>query len=191
MFLVVGLGNPGRDYKWTRHNTGFEVIDKLAYDHNIVMSKKKFKAVLGEGSISGKKVMLVKPQTYMNLSGESVRDILGFYKLAPKSLLVVYDEADIPLGEIRIRPKGSGGGHNGMNNIIYQLGLDEFIRIRVGIGHKPEGFELADYVLSKFRKEEDSDIINGITKAAEAVEMILSGGLSSAMNNFNSRVRTE
>ncbi len=190
MYLIVGLGNPGRDYKWTRHNVGFEVIDKLAYDHHIEMNKNKFKAIVGQGTICGQKVLLAKPQTYMNLSGESVRDLKGFYKIETSDLLVAYDEVSIPLGEIRIKPKGSDGGHNGMKNIICQLGDDGFPRIRIGVGEKPAHYTLSDFVLSKFKKEEDPHIIDAITKATDAVQMMLKdrgNGLNTAMTAFNKK----
>lgn len=188
MKLVAGLGNPEKDYKGTRHNVGFEVINKLSYDHRIEINKAKFRAHLGEGLLCGQKIMLAKPQTFMNLSGESIRDIMGFYKLSKEDIIVIYDDIDIPVGEIRIREKGSAGSHNGMKNIIYQLDTDEFLRIRVGIGAKPQAWDLADYVLSKFKKEEQDGIVEGITKAGDAVERILKEGSVSAMNRYNVRL---
>lgn len=185
MRVIVGLGNPEKDYRWTRHNMGFEVINKLAYDWDIEINRAKFRAHLGEGSRAGQKVLLAKPQTYMNLSGESVRDILHFYKLTPESLIVVYDDTDLDLGRVRIRESGSAGGHNGMKSILYQLDSDAFVRVRVGIGAKPSGYDLADYVLSKFRKDEQDPMVDGITLAGEAVELILKEGAASAMNRFN------
>lgn len=191
MYLIVGLGNPGRDYKWTRHNVGFEVIDKLAYDYNITMNKNKFKAVIGDGVINGKKVILAQPQTYMNLSGESIRDLFNFYKFDIENLIVICDDVNLPVGDIRIRKKGSDGGQKGLYNIIYQLGRDDFPRIRVGVGNKLKEWDLKDFVLSKFRKEEDEVIISGITKAADALSIILSSedGILDAMNKFNKKVK--
>jgi len=187
MWLVIGLGNPEKDYKGTRHNIGFEVINKLAYDNNIEINKAKHRAHIGEGFISGKKVILAKPQTYMNLSGESVRDMAQFYKPEADNILVIYDDVSLLPGEIRIREKGSAGGHNGMKNIIYQLETDQFPRVKVGIGEKPSGWDLADYVLSKFKKEEMEDMISGITDAADAVTIIIKEGTKTAMNQFNKK----
>lgn len=184
MYIIAGLGNPGGDYKNTRHNVGFEVIDKLAYDYNINMNKSKFKAVVGEGVINGQKVVLMKPLTFMNLSGESVRDAFNFYKIDIENLIVVCDDINLDVGSIRIRRKGSDGGQKGMYNIIYQLGDDEFPRVRVGVGSKPVGWDLKDFVLSKFTKEE-IDIIDGITDAGKAVCMIVGGKIAEAMNEYN------
>lgn len=187
MILIAGLGNPEREYKGTRHNTGFEAINKLAYDFNIQMNKAKFRAIYGTGTIKGKSVMLLKPQTYMNLSGESIRDALAFYKLDTKSLIVVYDDCDLDVGEIRVRQRGTAGGHNGMKNIIYQLETDEFLRVRVGIGQKPPRYDLADYVLSRFSANETEDVLTGITKAGNAVVSLLENGAEATMNRFNER----
>ena len=188
MRVIVGLGNPERDYKGTRHNVGFETVNKLAYDHDIELNRAKFRAHFGEGRIAGNKVMLVKPQTYMNLSGESVRDLLAYYKLSAKDILVLYDDTAFPLGQVRVRQSGSDGGHNGVKNLIYQLETQEFDRVRIGIGEKPEGWDLADYVLSRFKKSEFDDMVYGITRAGDAVEMILREGITAAMNKFNPRV---
>ncbi len=185
---IVGLGNPGRDYKWTRHNVGFEVINKLAYDYNIDMNKEKFRAVIGEGHIGFEKVMLIEPLTFMNLSGESVRDIVSFYKLEPEDIIVVCDDINLPVGGIRIRTKGSDGGQKGLRSIMYQLGYDTFTRVRVGIGQKPPQWDLAKYVLSKFTDEEHDDIIKGITDAGDAVAMIVKNNeAAEAMNKYNKR----
>ena len=194
MFFIVGLGNPGNQYKWTRHNVGFEVIDKIAYDYNISVNKNKFKANFGEGIIKGKKVMLIKPMTYMNLSGEAVRDILGYYKGNINELTVICDDVNIPIGDIRIRAKGSAGGQKGMENIIYHIESDCFARIRIGIGPKPPKFDLKNFVLSKFKESEDNDIINALTDASKAVEEIISDsvkGVNNAMNLFNKRLKQE
>lgn len=188
MKAIIGLGNPGRDYKWTRHNVGFEVINKLAYDYNIDMNKEKYKALTGEGRIGMEKVILIEPLTYMNLSGESVREFVNFYKLQPKDIIVVCDDINLPVGSIRIRAKGSDGGQKGLRNIIYQLGYDNFTRVRVGVGEKPPQWDLARYVLSKFTEEENTDIIKGITDAGDAVAMIVKdGSTQQAMNTYNKK----
>ncbi len=191
MKLIIGLGNPGAEYKWTRHNVGFEAIDKFAYDFNINLNKNKFKSIYGEGIIHNEKVLLIKPLTYMNLSGECVRDFFNFYKdLSLNDIIVLCDDINLPLGAIRIRKKGSDGGQNGLKNIIYQLGTEDFPRIRIGIGKKPEGYNLANYVLGKFSKNEDENIINGITLATEALQVFIKDkekGLENAMNIFNKK----
>ncbi len=188
MKAIIGLGNPGRDYKWTRHNVGFEVINKLAYDYNIDMNKEKYKALTGEGRIGFEKVLLIEPLTYMNLSGESVREFVNFYKLQPEDIIVVCDDINLPVGSIRIRAKGSDGGQKGLRNIIYQLGYDNFTRVRVGVGEKPPQWDLAKYVLSKFTEEENTDIIKGITDAGDAVAMIVKdGSTQQAMNTYNKK----
>ncbi len=188
MKAIIGLGNPGRDYKWTRHNVGFEVINKLAYDYNIDMNKEKYKALTGEGRIGLEKVLLIEPLTFMNLSGESVREFVSFYKLSPEDIIVVCDDINLPVGSVRIRAKGSDGGQKGLRSIIYQLGYDNFTRVRVGVGQKPAQWDLAKYVLSKFTEEENTDIIKGITDAGDAVAMIVKdGSTQQAMNTFNKK----
>lgn len=184
-FIIVGLGNPGGKYENTRHNVGFDTIDYLSAKNNIKLNKIGYKSVYGEGELDGIRVMLVKPQTFMNLSGESVRDIVNWFKIPLKNVIVIYDDIDLEPGKIRVRPKGSAGSHNGMKSIIYQLQEDDFPRIRIGIGHAPEKWDLADYVLSKFSKE-DREIINqSIDKAAQAAVMIVKNSLDKAMNTFN------
>lgn len=188
MKAIIGLGNPGRDYKWTRHNVGYEVINKLAYDNNIDMNREKFRAIVGEGHIGFEKVIFIEPITYMNLSGESVREFVNFYKLEPEDIIVVCDDINLPVGSIRIRQKGSDGGQKGLRNIIQQLGYDNFVRVRVGVGEKPPKWDLAKYVLSKFLPEENDDIIKGITDAGDAVTMIVKNkDVSEAMNKYNKR----
>lgn len=188
MKAVIGLGNPGRDYKWTRHNVGYEVINKLAYDNNIEMNREKFRAVTGEGHIGFEKVIFIEPITYMNLSGESVREFVSFYKLEPEDLIVICDDINLPVGSVRIRQKGSDGGQKGLRNIIYQLGYDNFTRVRVGVGEKPPKWDLANYVLSKFTDEEHDGIIKGITDAGDAITMIIKdGNTQRAMNTYNKR----
>ena len=186
--IILGLGNPEDEYKGTRHNVGFEAINKLAYDNNISVTKRKHRGLIGTGSIAGKSVVLVKPQTYMNRSGECLRAVLDFYKLSPAEVIVVYDDISLPLGEIRVREKGSAGGQNGMKDIIAHLGTDVFLRVRIGIDPKPEKMDLADYVLSRFRKEEHEAFIKGITKAGDALTKILTDGPIPAMNQFNKKV---
>ncbi|MDR1558318.1 MAG: aminoacyl-tRNA hydrolase [Clostridiales bacterium] len=185
MRLIIGLGNPEREYKGTRHNTGFEVINKLSYDARIPVNKSRMRSQTGEGFIGGEKVMFVKPQTYMNASGEAVRDLLRFYKLSADDIIVVYDDSSLPVGHIRVRKQGGAGGHNGVKNIIYHLETDAFRRVRVGIGTKPPGWILTDYVLSRFTREEEAAFIDGVTKAGEAVLEILERGIDAAMNKYN------
>ncbi|MCX7711974.1 MAG: aminoacyl-tRNA hydrolase [Clostridia bacterium] len=185
LFLVVGLGNPGNRYDNTKHNVGFETIDLLAEKHNIRVSKLKHKALYGDGTIEGKKVILAKPQTFMNLSGESVREMADWYKLPMKNIILIYDDIDLQLGKIRVRPKGSAGTHNGMRSILYQLQSEDFPRIRIGIGRPPEGWDLADYVLSKFNADERKTISESVVQAAEAVSVIIKSGAEAAMNKCN------
>lgn len=189
MNIVIGLGNPGKNYSGTKHNVGFEVIDKLSYDYNINVNKAKHKGVIGDGIIKGKKVILLKPLTYMNLSGESIKELILWHKISNKEIIVIYDDISLDVGEIRVREKGSAGGHNGIKSIIQHLNTDEFIRVRVGIGNKPKDWILSDYVLSHFSKDEIPYIIEGFTKAGDAVEMILDTGVNSAMNKYNQKKR--
>ena len=187
MYVIVGLGNPGKEYAETKHNVGFRVIDKLADQYNIDVSKFKHRAFIGDGMISGKKVLLVKPQTYMNLSGESVREVMSFYKVPMENMIVVYDDTSLEVGMIRLREKGSAGGHNGIKNIISHMGTDTFNRVKVGIGEKPNGWDLADYVLAKFSKDDEAGIASGIDKASQAVGIFISRGMKDAMNKFNAK----
>jgi len=183
--IIAGLGNPGRKYDNTRHNVGFNAIDVLSAKYSIKVNRLKHKALSGEGTIKENRVLLVKPQTFMNLSGESIRDIVEWYKLPMEKLIVIYDDADLPAGSLRIRPKGSSGTHNGMKSIIYQLQSDDFPRIRIGIGKAPEGWELADYVLSKLSAGDGKTIWQGIEKAAAAAAAIVDLGIEAAMNLYN------
>lgn len=189
MYIIAGLGNPGREYEWTRHNAGYEVINKISYDHNINVNKSKFKSLVGEGVISGQRVLLMKPVTYMNLSGEAISEAAKFYKIPPENIIVSCDDINLPLDFIRIRTKGSAGGQNGLKNIITHLKTEEFKRVRVGVGSKPNGWDLKDFVLSRFKKDEDPLIIRGITKAVSAIEMILkdNGDVSGAMQLYNKK----
>jgi len=185
MYIVVGLGNPTKTYDGTRHNIGFKVIDQIAAKYGISVNENKHKAKFGKGYIGGEKIILAKPQTYMNLSGESVRALMDYYKVSEDELIIIYDDTSLDVGQIRIRRKGSAGGHNGIKSIINHLGTMEFPRIKVGIGNKPPGWDLADYVLSKF-KEEEKDIIKEVAMAAcDAVCVIITDGINEAMNQFN------
>lgn len=181
----MGLGNPGKQYDMTRHNIGFHTIDYIADKYGAKLTKLKFKAVYGEATISGEKVYLVKPQTYMNLSGESVRAAADFYKVDPEDILVIYDDISLEPGQLRLRGKGSAGGHNGIKNIIAHLGTQEFPRIKVGVGDKPPRMDLADYVLSRFSKEDREKMEQAFKDAAEAVEVMIAEGPDAAMNQFN------
>lgn len=190
MYIIVGLGNPGKRYEHTKHNVGFVTLDYLAQNNGIKINKIKHKALVGEGWIANKKVLLVKPQTYMNLSGNSVREIMEFYKEEAEHLIVIYDDVDIPLGSLRIRKKGSAGSHNGMKSIIYDIQSDQFPRIRIGIGADRK-MELADYVLGGFRKEEKTLMEGTIKAAASAVECLLEKGIDIAMGEYNSKPSAE
>lgn len=186
MYIIVGLGNPKTEYKNTRHNIGFDVIDVLADKYNIVTEIRKHKAFCGKGFIGSEKVVLAMPQTYMNLSGDSVREIVDYYKIdIEKELIVIYDDVDLDVGQLRVRKKGSAGGHNGMKSIIGQLGTENFTRIRMGVGAKPKGYDLADYVLGHFSKDEREIMDGSIIKATEAVKVIIEEGVDMAMNRFN------
>lgn len=185
--VIVGLGNPGNKYENTRHNIGFRTIDYISRKYGIKVDRLRHKALTGDGTINDERVLLVKPQTFMNLSGESVRDIMEWYKIPPGSIIVIYDDADLPVGTIRVRPKGSSGTHNGMKSIIYQLQSDDFPRIRIGIGNAPEGWDLADYVLGRFNSEESAVIGQSIERAADAAVAVITGGISLAMNRYNGK----
>lgn len=183
--VIAGLGNPGNKYEFTRHNVGFRTIDLISEKYGIRVNRLRHKALLGDGEINGTRVLLVKPQTFMNLSGESIREIYEWYKLPVENIIVIYDDVDLPVGTVRIRPKGSSGTHNGMKSVIYQLQSDNFPRIRIGIGKAPEGWDLADYVLGRFNDDEARIIAASIERAAEAAAMIVTGGINAAMNLYN------
>lgn len=186
MFLIAGLGNPGRQYEKTRHNMGFDTIDELIDRYRIPQGGIAHKAMYGKGMIAGEKVLAVKPLTYMNLSGEAIREYVNYYKMDPETeLIVIYDDIDLDPGQIRIRKKGSAGGHNGIKSIIAQIGTQNFYRIKVGVGAKPKGWDLADYVLGRFSPEERELVDKAICDAADAVEMILKDGIEAAMNHYN------
>lgn len=185
MKIIVGLGNPSMKYAGTRHNIGFGVIDELSDRWNIRIADSKMKGLCGGGIIAGEKVILVKPMTFMNLSGECVRPFVDYYKVAPEDVIVCYDDISLDVGMIRVRGKGSAGGHNGMKNIILHLGTEGFPRVRVGIGAKPEYMDLVDYVLGRFPTDELPTIREAIEDAADAVELWIEEGLQPAMNRFN------
>ncbi|MDE6924205.1 MAG: aminoacyl-tRNA hydrolase [Acetatifactor sp.] len=186
MYIIAGLGNPGRDYENTRHNIGFDVIDRLADQENIGVLEKKHKAIIGKGMIAGEKCILAKPQTFMNLSGESVRALLDYYKADETAdLIVISDDISLDVGQIRIRKKGSAGGHNGLKNIIAHLGHDSFMRVKMGVGEKPRGWDLADYVLGHFSPSEREIMDEAAERAADAVRMMIAEDVDVAMNEYN------
>ena len=185
MYLIAGLGNPTREYEKTRHNVGFEAIDILADKAGTTVTEKKHKALYGKGYIGGQKVILAKPQTYMNLSGESIREIADFYKIEPENIIILCDDINLSEGQLRIRLMGSAGGHNGLKNIISHLGTQEFPRIRIGVGEKPRGMDLADYVLGRFPKEQQAVMEEAYRDAAEAACMMIEDGADAAMNHYN------
>ena len=192
MYLIAGLGNPGRKYERTKHNVGFDVIDYVTDRHRIPFSGIQFQAECGKGIIAGQKVMLAEPLTYMNLSGEAVAALVNYYKLDPEEeLILIYDDISLDPRQIRVRKKGSAGGHNGIKNIIACLGTDKFKRIRVGIGAKPDRWDLADYVLAPFTPENREKIEDAIKDAADALELILSGDMDEAMNRYNHKASRE
>ncbi len=189
MYIIVGLGNPTKEYDNTRHNIGFAAIDMLADKYGIRVNEVKHKALLGKGVINGSKVILVKPMTYMNLSGEAVRAVIDYYKVdEEEELIVIYDDISLDVGQLRVRKKGSAGGHNGIKNIIAHLGHDTFRRIKIGVGEKPKGYDLADYVLGHFSKEDLTVLKEGMEKVEGAVGLMLQGDVDEAMNRYNTKV---
>jgi len=187
MYIIAGLGNPGREYDMTRHNIGFEVIDYLADKYNVKVNKLKFKSLFCEIKVGGEKVYLIKPQTFMNLSGEAIREFSAFYKIPTENIIIINDDISLEAGKIRLRRKGSAGGHNGLKSIIYQLNSDEFPRIKMGVGApKHADYDLADYVLGRFTKEEIPVLEDAIIRASKAAEEIISRGIDSAMNKYSS-----
>lgn len=192
MIAIVGLGNFGREYQHTRHNIGFQVVETLAKQEQIDIAESKFKAMIGKGVVGGQKCVLAKPLTYMNLSGECVRELVNFYKFDETcELIVISDDISLPVGQIRVRKKGSAGGHNGLKNIIQHLGHDSFIRIKVGVGEKPAGWELADYVLGRFSGPDQKIIDEAAGVAADAIRCIIQDGVDVAMNRYNKKVSQE
>ncbi len=185
MHIVAGLGNPGAPYANTRHNVGFDAVDHLAAEYRIVMNKVKHKALVGEGVIQGERVLLVKPQTYMNLSGDALHEILHFYKVPPAQLVVIYDDIDLPVGKLRIRPAGSAGTHNGMRSILSRIGTEAFPRVRIGVGKPPAGWALADFVLSRFSAEERKRIDEVVERVTAAIPAVLTAGAEAAMAKYN------
>lgn len=190
MFIIAGLGNPEARYEGTRHNVGFDVIDVLGDKYNISVNVRKCRAYIGKGMMEGQKVILAKPQTYMNLSGESIRGLTDYFKIDPENeLLVIYDDISLSPGQIRVRAKGSAGGHNGIKNIIANLGTDVFARIKVGIGEKPKNYDLADYVLSRAGKAEREALDGAYAHTASAAGLIIKGEIQAAMNEYNRKVK--
>ena len=191
MYIIAGLGNPTREYEKTRHNVGFDTIDVLADKLNTSVDEKKFKGLYGRGIIAGEKVILLKPQTFMNLSGESVREAADFYKVDPEHIIVIYDDISLDVGQLRIRKKGSAGGHNGLKDIIGRLGTQKFMRVKIGVGAKPKGWDLADHVLGRFSSGDRKLVDEAIEFAADAVEKIITDGPDAAMNEYNRKRVTE
>lgn len=188
MYLIVGLGNPGRQYEGTRHNMGFDTVDYLIDKYQIPQSGVKFNAMYGTGMIGGQKVILMKPLSYMNLSGTPVQAMASYFKVDPETeMIVIYDDIDLNPGQLRIRKQGSAGGHNGMKDLIQKLGTQKFLRIKVGVGAKPKGWDLADYVLGRFSPEERKIVDESLVRAADAVKLILSEGVDAAMNEYNKK----
>lgn len=187
MYIIIGLGNPDQKYAATRHNIGFDAITQISDDYDIPLDFKKHKALCGKGYIGGEKVVLAMPLTYMNLSGESVRELVDFYKVSNEEIIVIYDDISLDVGQLRLRGKGSAGGHNGIKNIISHLGTEEFPRIKIGVGDKPKDWDLADYVLSRFPKEEEPVIRDALKRASEAVKSIITDGMTAAMNIYNKK----
>lgn len=190
MYIIVGLGNPGKEYQNTRHNIGFDVIDKLAEEEGVSVLEKKHKAIIGKGYVGGQKCVLAKPQTFMNLSGESVRELIDYYKVDESSeLIVISDDISLDVGQIRVRKKGSAGGHNGLKNIISHLGHGDFMRVKMGVGEKPKGWDLADYVLGRFSGPERKMMDEAALQAVEAIRMMVAGEVDAAMNQYNTKVK--
>ena len=188
MYIIAGLGNPGRQYAGTRHNMGFNVVTRIADDYKMQITIKEHKALCAKGFIGGKKVLLALPQTYMNLSGESIRELVNYYKIDPETeLLIIFDDISLDVGRMRIRAKGSAGGHNGIKSIISMTGTQNFSRIKIGVGEKPAYMDLADYVLGHFSKEERVEINKSIENAAKAAELIVQGEANKAMNLYNTK----
>ncbi|MEG1256924.1 aminoacyl-tRNA hydrolase [Clostridium sp.] len=184
MYLVVGLGNPGDRYDKTRHNVGFDIVDLCESKYNLVVNRTKFKGVYGEGNIGNEKVIFLKPQTFMNLSGESVRSIIDFYKIPTENIIVIYDDISLEVGRLRIKTKGSAGGHNGIKNIIAHIGTDEFPRIKVGVGEPT--YDLIKFVTDRFSNEDRVIMERAFAGAVDAIEIMILKGNNEAMNQFNS-----
>lgn len=185
MKIIAGLGNPDREYAGTRHNIGFDAITAISDKTGISVTEKKFKALIGKGTICGQKVILMKPQTYMNLSGEAIIEAMNFFKLEPKDVCIVYDDVNLDPGFIRVRERGSAGGHNGIKNIISHLGSEDFPRIRIGVGEKPKEWDLKDYVMGHFSGEDEVKIRAALEDAVTAAELFVIDDVAKAMNTFN------
>lgn len=185
MYLIVGLGNPEEEYARTRHNMGFDTINKIAEKHNIKVNKSKFNSLYGTGSINNEKIVILKPQTYMNLSGKAVRDFMNFYKIKENELIVIYDDLDIEPGIIKIRKKGGPGTHNGMKSVVNEIQTENFIRVRVGIGNPKYKDDLLNYILTRIPDEEYKILASSTSNAAEAVTEIIATGIDKAMNKYN------
>lgn len=187
MRIIIGLGNPTEKYQATRHNIGWDAITRISDDYRIPLNQKKHKAICGMGYIEGEKVILAQPITYMNLSGESVRELVDFYKVPTEDIIVIYDDINLDVGQLRIRKKGSAGGHNGIKSIINHLGTEDFPRIRIGVGEKPKDWDLADYVLSRFKDEEEIAIREALKDTSDACRIIITDGIDAAMNKYNKK----
>ena len=185
MYIIAGLGNPGKEYEETRHNAGFKVIDRLSDKYNIDVTEGKFKGLIGKGVIDGNKVILVKPLTYMNNSGECIRAVMDYYKAGTEDLIVIYDDISLAPGKLRLRPRGSAGGHNGIKSIIAHLGTEQFNRIKFGVGDKPKGWDLVDWVLGRFNAQDKEILEQGRDRGCEAVACIMNEGIESGMNKYN------
>jgi len=185
MYLIVGLGNPGKQYESTRHNIGFRVVDSIAKDLNIRVSKGQCRAIIGQGLIGDKKILLAKPQTFMNLSGESILELFKWYKIEKDHLVIIHDDLDLDLGKVRIRPHGNSGGHKGIESVIEKHGTTEFIRIKIGIGRASLGGDNSEYVLANVPKEQMEPIDEAIVLASEAAKDIVTEGINAAMNKYN------
>ncbi len=185
MYIIAGLGNPSREYEKTRHNAGFDAVDVLADQLGVRIEEKKHRALCARGMIGGERILLIKPQTYMNLSGESVRDAADYYRIDPQHIIILYDDISLEVGQLRIRTKGSAGGHNGIKNIIAHLGSQEFWRIKIGVGAKPERMDLAAYVLSRFSQADRQVMEDAFRDAADAARMMIEEGPEAAMNHYN------
>jgi PTH1 family peptidyl-tRNA hydrolase len=192
MYIIVGLGNPDRQYQATRHNIGFDAITKICDETGISLDMKKHKALCGKGVINGQKVILAQPMTYMNLSGESVRELVDFYKIDPETeLIIIYDDISLDVGQLRIRKKGSAGGHNGIKNIIAQLGTQNFQRIKIGVGDKPKEWDLVDWVLGRFPKDQEKTVREALQETYQAVQVMMEEGPDEAMNRYNKKKDSE
>lgn len=187
MYIIIGLGNPSREYDKTRHNVGWDAIEQIAKDNNILLDYVKFKAICGKGFIGKEKVILAKPMTYMNLSGESVKEIQAFYKVPLENIIIIYDDISLNVGQLRIRKQGTAGGHNGIKSIINHLATNEFSRIKIGIGDKPRDWDLADYVLSRFKPEEQKFIEEALEISSKVCKTIVEEGIDTAMNQYNKK----